>query len=215
MLLRFGSEQVRSQATVGGNLGTASPIGDLPPLLLALGASIDLVSLAKDGKTLNTRSLPLANYFIDYRKTQRADNELIHSVRIPLSNKSEVLRVYKVSKRMDDDISSVCAAIWMQLNTTENSATIVDVRLGFGGMAATPKRAAQAEDALRGTQLCEESIRAACVGLGNDFQPIGDARASAEYRTRIAENLLQRFLIEVHQPGEPTDIATFAVGFDS
>ena len=215
MLLRFGSEQVRAQATVGGNLGTASPIGDLPPLLLALGASIDLVSLNADDRTLATRNLPLADYFTGYRQTQRQDNEWIQSVRIPCPNDTEVLRVYKISKRMDDDISAVCAAIWLQWESADNPTTVRDVRLGFGGMAATPKQATAAEHALRGAKLDNQSIAAACAALAHDFKPIDDARASAQYRQRIAENLLQRFLIDVGQSNEPVDITAFAVGYES
>lgn len=218
MLLRFGSEQVRSQATVGGNLGTGSPIGDLPPLLLALGASINLVSLNADGQTLSTRTEPLADYFTGYRQTLLAKNEWIQSVSIPSPTEADVLRVYKISKRMDDDISSVCAAIWMQVDSVEAPQTITNVRLGFGGMAATPKRAVHAEEALLGGKLCDESIEAACSALSQDFQPIDDARASARYRQRVAANLLRRFIVELNQPDEPTSInalAAFAEGVES
>jgi len=211
MLLRFGSEQVRSQATIGGNLGTASPIGDLPPLLLALGASIDLVSLNADKNSLSTRTIELAGYFTGYRQTLIETNEWIQSVRIPLPTEADILRVYKISKRMDDDISSVCAAIWLQMD----SSTITDVRIGFGGMAAVPARATHAETALLGVKLCEESIAAASEGLAQDFQPIDDARASAQYRLYVAQNLLKRFFIECNQPDEPTDITALAAGLHS
>ena len=196
MLLRFGSEQVRSQATVGGNLGTASPIGDLAPLLLALGASITLVSLNSDSQGLNSRSILIADYFTGYRQTLRAQNEWIQSISIPLPEQTDILRVYKVSKRMDDDISSVCAAIWLRIDSVNTPATVTDVRLGFGGMAETPRRAKAAEAALHDAFVNDETIKAACAALCEDFQPIDDARASADYRQRIAANLLRRFFIE-------------------
>ncbi len=207
MLLRFGSEQVRSQATVGGNLGTASPIGDLPPLLLALGADIDLVSLDDRGEGLIRRTLALSEYFVGYRETQRAENEWIHSVRIPLLSANDELRVYKISKRVDDDISSVCAAIWMQLDTQSTPANVLDVRMGFGGMAAIPKRALEAEGVLRGAHFNDASIEAACLALSKDFQPIDDARSSAHYRQQVAANLLKRFYLELNSPQELSQLS--------
>jgi len=211
MLLRFGSEQVRSQATVGGNLGTASPIGDLPPLLLALNASIELVSLS-DTATLQTRILALSEYFTAYRQTKRRENEWIYAVHIPLASPEDVLRVYKVSKRMDDDISSVCAAIWLQIGKNKHvghrNIEVEDIRLAYGGMAAIPKRATQAEKALRQGSLNEETIAQAVLALLEDFQPIDDARASAEYRMRIAGNLLRRLQLELTQPDMAVHISS-------
>jgi len=206
MLLRFGSEQVRSQATIGGNLGTASPIGDLPPLLLALGADIELVSLDESGQQLQTRQLALSDYFLDYRKTQRADNEWIHRVSIPYLGAGDVLRVYKISKRLDDDISSVCAAIWIQTRDSSNGTVIEDLRLAFGGMAAIPKRAEATETELRGAILNQASIEAGISTLSQDFSPIDDARASADYRMQVAGNLLQRLLNEISNPDQLSDI---------
>ena len=215
MLLRFGSEQVRSQATVGGNLGTASPIGDLPPLLLALGASITLVSLNASGERLNTRAVPVDEYFTSYRQTQRAENEWIESICIPLPSQHDVLRVYKISKRLDDDISSVCAAIWMHIDSLEKPSRITNVRLGFGGMAAIPKRALNTEKALLEKALCAKTVEAACSSLTEDFQPISDARASAQYRLRVAKNLLRRFSLEMESTAEPIHLAEYVLGAES
>lgn len=206
MLLRFGSEQVRSQATVGGNLGSASPIGDLAPMLLALGASIELVSLSESHDGLSFRTLALSDYFVDYLKTQRADNEWIHAVHISNKSCEGVLRVYKVSKRMDDDISTVCAAIWVQFDSGDAPAKVKDVRIAFGGMAATPKRAVHVEKVLRGAAFSEEAVQSACAALDEDFAPISDVRASAQYRKHVARNLLQRFWLEHEQPGQATQI---------
>lgn len=214
MLLRFGSEQVRSQATVGGNLGTASPIGDLPPLLLALNASLDLVSLDATKDEVVTRNIPLADYFTGYRQTKRADNEWIQAVRIPLPGPSEHLRVYKISKRFDDDISSVCAALWVKLDTetpTENSV-IQAARFGFGGMAATPKRATNTEAAVAQQSLGALLSREVSEALVNDFQPISDARASAQYRGVVAGNLLKRFAHALYTPEQPLEIHSVTAG---
>ncbi len=203
MLLRFGSEQVRSQATVGGNLGSASPIGDLAPLLLALDASVVLVSLAPDGKTLNYKTHRLSEFFVGYCETLLENNEWIHSVRIPSQSSEGILRVYKVSKRMDDDISTVCAAIWMQLDQTHAPAKIMNVRIAFGGMAAIPKRATRVEENLQNAIFIEKNIDEACSALDEDFSPIGDVRSSASYRQQVAGNLLRRFWMECNQPDQP------------
>jgi len=206
MVLRFGSEQVRSQATVGGNLGSASPIGDLAPLLLALNANIELVSLSQGGNGLAYRTLALSSYFVGYCDTQRANNEWIHAVSIPNSSSAGDLRVYKVSKRMDDDISTVCAALWMQLDRSQTPATIIDARVGFGGMAATPKRAAHTERALLGEAFNEATIEQASRALRQDFAPINDVRGSALYRHQVAANLLKRFWLECEQSVQFTQI---------
>ncbi len=214
MLLRFGSEQVRSQATVGGNLGTASPIGDLPPLLLALNASIDLVSLNASGSEVVTRNIPLSDYFTAYRQTQRAQNEWIQAVRIPLPGPDEQLRVYKISKRFDDDISSVCAALWVKLDSdtpTENTKVIA-ARFGFGGMAAVPKRAKNTEASIVGQSLQTLLSPKTADALRNDFEPISDARASSHYRQVVAANLLKRFAHALCTPEQALEIHSVAAG---
>jgi len=211
MLLRFGSEQVRSQATIGGNLGTASPIGDLPPLLLSLDAGIELVSLNGSGDGLQHRTIPISEYFTGYRETLRQSDEWIYAVHIPVPTEKDVLRVYKVSKRMDDDISSVCASVWLQMSTDATGPVISDVRLAYGGMAAVPQRATDSESVLKGAVLNLETIDLACTALANDFQPISDARSSAAYRMQIAQNLLHRLAIELVDPNVLTDIGSLSV----
>jgi len=206
MLLRFGSEQVRSQATVGGNLGTASPIGDLPPLLLALNASIELIALPEGSSAPQTRIVALADYFTGYRETQRDSDEWIYAVHIPVLAPADTLRVYKISKRMDDDISSVCAAIWAQTIEKGGIRYIQNIRLAFGGMAALPMRANHTETVLQGSELTTTVIAKAAQALHQDFQPIDDARATASYRLQVAGNLLHRFQIELTEPDVLTDI---------
>lgn len=187
LLLRYGSDPVRNAGTLGGNLGSASPIGDLAPVLLALGAVVRL----QRGRDI--REVPIDDYFIDYRKTVLDGGEFIRDVRIDLPPKDALFAVHKVSKRRDDDISTVCAAFLVQRDA---AGVVQKVRSGFGGMAATPKRATHMEKALDGAMFDESSVSKACAAICQDFQPIGDARASAEYRLMLAGNLLRRVLVE-------------------
>lgn len=186
MLLRFGSDQVRNQATIGGNLGSASPIGDLPPLLLALDAQLTL----QCGDT--QRSLPLQEYFLGYRKTCLWPGEFIRHVSIPLPSSDSVFAVHKISKRTEDDISSVCLAIHLP----QHSGHTEDARIAFGGMAATPVRADAAETALNGKPFDQAAVTTAQARMAEELHPISDARASAGYRLQVAQNLLQRVLLE-------------------
>lgn len=188
MLLRFGSDQVRNQATIGGNIGSASPIGDLPPLLLALDATVTLQCAD------TVRSLPLQDYYLGYRQTCLNPGEFIRDVQIPLPSPENLLAVHKVSKRIEDDISSVCLAIHV---VQENGKTL-DARVAFGGMSATPVRVTGAESALIGQPFNQQSISAAQYAVANELTPISDARASAGYRMQVAQNLLQRVLLEAN-----------------
>ena len=131
LLQRFASLQIRNQGTLGGNIGNASPIGDSPPLLIALGAQIVLCK----GET--RRTLALEDYFIDYRVTARQESEFIEKIIVPRASVEQLFRAYKVSKRLDDDISAVCAAFNLRID----NGVIADARVAFGGMAAIPKRA--------------------------------------------------------------------------
>ncbi len=192
LLHRFGSRQVRNHATLGGNIANASPIADLPPALIALGARI---TLQQDNQL---RSMMLENYFIDYKKTALAISEFIRSVTVPpaapeTDGRVQKIRAYKISKRLDDDISAVCAVF----NVTLHDTVIEKVCIAFGGMAATPKRAAHSERALLDKTFDADVLTQAQHALREDFQPISDARASADYRIRVAQNLLQRFFIEI------------------
>lgn len=185
MLERLGSLQIRNRGTLGGNIANASPIGDMPPPLIALGAT--LVLDGPDGE----RQLPLESFFHDYKKTDLKPGEFIHSVRVPAPKDNEQLYIYKVSKRIDDDISAVLGAFRL---TIENG-TVSDCRLAFGGMAATPARAKKAEAALTGQPWNDASVTKTIEALAGDFTPLSDVRASASYRQQVAGNLLRRALL--------------------
>ncbi|QJD57475.1 xanthine dehydrogenase small subunit [Pseudomonas sp. gcc21] len=190
LLDRLASLQIRNRGTLGGNIANASPIGDMPPPLLALGA--ELVLDSAEGE----RRVALDDFFLRYRKTALRPQEFIRSVRIPTATQDDRLFIYKVSKRLDDDISAVLGAFWFRFAGNE----ILDCRLAYGGMAATPKRAQAAEAALRGQAFDEAAVSAAINALAQDFTPLSDARASASYRSQIAGNLLRRALLE-HRAG--------------
>ena len=193
MLRRYGSVQVRNAATIGGNIANGSPIGDGTPALIALDATLHL--RLRDTR----RTIPLQDFFIDYGKQDRAPGEFVESITVP--KQPDSLRCYKLSKRFDQDISAVCACLSIP---TENGV-ITTPRLAFGGMAAIPKRAAQAEAALTGQPMTEPVFRAAMEALRHDFTPLSDMRASARYRMRTAQNMLLRYLLE--STGAATDLA--------
>ena len=190
LLGRFGSRQVRNQGTLGGNIANASPIGDLPPVMLALGADVCLQSRR------GSRNMPLDGFFLGYRKTALDSGEFVRSIRIPLPTEGQFFRVYKVSKRLDDDISAVCIAINLMLETSAEQTRVVSARIGVGGMAAIPKRAPGCERELCDKPFIPSVIEAAAKALAEEFEPIDDARASAGYRTRVAQNLLKRCFLE-------------------
>ena len=188
VLRRLGSVHVRASGTIGGNIANGSPIADMPPLLIALGATLHL----RHGDA--TRQLPLEDFFLAYGKQDRLPGELVWQVDVPKLRANESLRAYKISKRFDQDISAVMAAFKFE----RAGRNIASARLAFGGMAATPKRAAIAEAALIGASLDEEaSWSKAIAALAKDFQPIGDMRASAAYRMDVAQGLLKKALLEV------------------
>jgi xanthine dehydrogenase small subunit len=186
LLGRLGSRQIRNQGTFGGNIANASPIGDTPPVLLALDAQLHLRGL------FGTRTLLLSQFFTGYRTTALRQGEFIESVEIPKLKTHEVLKVYKISKRFDDDISAVCFALWLKMD----GDVIVDVRIGCGGMAATPARAYKTENGLRGKVFDEAAVQAAGAALASDFQPLDDLRASAAYRLAVTANLVRRAWLE-------------------
>lgn len=191
LLERLGSRQIRNQGTLGGNIANASPIGDTPPVLLALDARVHLRSL------FGTRTLPLSQFFTGYRTTALRQGEFIEAVEIPKLKSDEVLKVYKISKRFDDDISAVCFALWVKMD----GDVIADVRIGCGGMAATPARALKTENVLRGKTFDEAAVQAAGAALARDFQPLDDLRASAAYRLAVTANLLHRAWLEWRSGG--------------
>ena len=183
---RIGGWQIRNMGTVGGNIANGSPIADLPPVLIALGAELVL------RKGRERRAMPLEAYFLDYGRQDRAPGEFVEGVRVPVPAEDARLGFYKVSKRRDEDISSVCAGLMVRVR----DGCIEEARLAFGGMAATPKRAEAAEAALRGRAWGEPAFEAAEQALERDFTPISDWRASAEYRALVARNLLKRFYLD-------------------
>ncbi len=185
LLLRFGSDQVRNQATIGGNIGSASPIGDLPPLLMALDATLTL----RCGDT--SRTVPINDYFTGYRQTVLQEGEFVLQVTIPLPAHDSLIAVHKISKRTEDDISSVCMAIHLP----QNNGVTQGARVAFGGMAAKPVRAVNTEQALEGSRFDQVTVHAAQAALATELHPIDDARASAGYRLQVAINLLQRVLL--------------------
>ena len=202
MLLRFGSEQVRNQGTVGGNIVNASPVGDLPPLLMALDAILEL----QCGET--TRRININDFYHAYKQTALNDNEFLRSVRIPLPTAETQMFVHKISKRLDDDISAVLGVFCLQMQ----QSTITDARIAFGGMAATPARASHLENCLRGKDFTEACLQNAMQALSNDFSPISDARASAAYRQKVAANLVKRCYLSVHDVAAPTHVSDYVGG---
>ncbi len=192
LLRRFASEQVRQAATIGGNIANGSPIGDGPPALIAMGATLTL----RLGDT--RRSLPLEEFFLDYRKQDRRPGEFVESVSLPKS--APGLVCYKLSKRFDQDISAVCGCF----NLTVEGSKIASARIAFGGMAGVPKRALALEAALTGAPFTEEAVTAALPSLAEDFAPMSDMRASAAYRMQAAQAMALRYLRE--RSGEPVSV---------
>jgi xanthine dehydrogenase iron-sulfur cluster and FAD-binding subunit A len=195
MLRFFGARQIKNRGTIGGNLCTASPIGDLAPTLLALDARLHLASASGE------RVVSIDQFFLGYRQTCLQDQELLVAVELPTLDPQLVhhQRTYKVSKRQELDISSISAAFSVSLRAHQDgSFEVVQARLAYGGMAATPARANQAESALRGMMWSERQVELAAQALSQDFTPITDHRATAWYRGEVAANLLRGFWLEVH-----------------
>ena len=186
LLHRFASLQIRNQGTLGGNIGNASPIGDAPPVLMALNARLVL------RKGEQRRELPIEDYFLDYKKTAQQTSEFIEKIIVPKPAADQHFKVYKLSKRLDDDISAVCGAF----NLTIVGGMISEARIAFGGMAAVPKRAAACERELLNKPWNQATVKAAMKALSGDFEPLSDFRASKEYRSKTATNLLYKFFIE-------------------
>ncbi len=192
MLEVFGSRQIRNVATLGGNIGTASPIGDTLPVLMALHAEIQLRSIRA------TRRVPIDEFFTGYRSTACKEDELITGVTLPDVPAATRVLSYKVSRRQDLDICSVSAGFRIALNAR---GAIQDILLAYGGMAATPARATKTESFLRGRPWTRDVVESAMGMIGSDFTPLTDVRGSAEYRLTVARNLLLKFWDETaHSP---------------
>jgi xanthine dehydrogenase small subunit len=191
---RFGSPPVRNSGTLCGNLANGSPIGDATPVLMALGAELELRRGAE------VRRVPLERFYLGYQRKDLQAGEFIVSVLVPPPRTDEWVGAYKLSKRFDQDISAVCAAFAVRVA----DGRIVSARLAFGGMAAVVARAARTERALIGAAWSEASIVRASACLAEDFTPLSDLRASSAFRLQSARNLLRRFYVEQTQPGVAT-----------
>ncbi|XHB99446.1 xanthine dehydrogenase small subunit [Nitratireductor sp. ac15] len=194
---RIGGEQVRNMGTIGGNIANGSPIGDTPPPLIALGATLTL------RKGSARRTIPLEDFFIDYGKQDRAPGEFVEAVHVPVPDAASRFAVWKISKRRDEDITAVLGAF----DLTIADGRVEAARIAYGGMAATPKRAKAVEAALVGKAWTEETVEAALSAYEKDFQPISDMRASADYRMMAAKNLLRRFYVE--SMGNPANLSRY------
>ncbi|MBN4051525.1 xanthine dehydrogenase small subunit [bacterium AH-315-M05] len=190
MLYVFGSRQIRNLATLGGNLGSASPISDTPPVLMAYEAIIILESV--DGK----REIPAVDFITGYRTTKMKSNEIITAVRIPKLRNGKLVKSYKISKRKDLDISTVSGSFRLELDETN---TVNDILLVYGGMAAMIKRAEKAEEFLIGKQWDRETVEQAMELINEEFTPISDARSGEEGRKVMARNLLLKFWSETNK----------------
>jgi xanthine dehydrogenase small subunit len=203
MFRRFASVPVRNAATLVGNVANGSPIGDSMPALIALDARVKL----RQGSTV--REIALADLYLDYMKNALQAGEFIEAIQIPAREEAIQLRCYKLCKRFDQDISAVCMAIALRLD----GDSVAEIRIALGGMAAIPKRAALTEQLLKGSKWDEPTVTAAMQKLAEDFAPLSDMRASADYRSRASANLLYRFYLET-RPEEALDaeaVNVFAV----
>ncbi|EAR10078.1 Xanthine dehydrogenase, iron-sulfur cluster and FAD-binding subunit A [Reinekea sp. MED297] len=182
MFHRLGSKQIRHSGTLGGSLGNASPIGDPAPLLLALQADLQLVGPG------GSRWVPVSEFFLAYRETVLKDDEVIASVRVPKRRPSQALYCYKISKRIEDDISTVLLVLSFDIT----DGHMHNVRSGFGGMAAIPMSSESLNAALEGQPLTLDTLEQAGQVLADDFNPMSDVRATRQYRLQVCQNLLLR-----------------------
>jgi xanthine dehydrogenase small subunit len=201
--LRFASPPIRNAGTMGGNVANGSPIGDAPPILMALDGLIEL------RKGERVRRMQLDSFYIDYMKNHLEPGEFVQGIAVPLAVASREVRAYKISKRFDCDISALCAGLSIELD----AGHVKTVRLAFGGLAATVKRSALAEAAMLGQPWTQATVNAAKAALAQDFKPLSDMRASAAYRSQVAQNLLQRFWLETRaeNPLPSTVTSVFSV----
>ena len=186
VLKRYGSLQIRNVGTIAGNIATASPIGDTLPLLLTLDAKIVVQGLKQ------TKIFSLNKFFISYRKTKLKKGEFIYSIKIPI-NKNKIFKAYKISKRFDDDISSVCGSFSFLINKNK----ITKVAIAYGGMSEIPKRATTIEKKLINSEFSENTFSKAVNLINKDFSPLDDMRASKNYRINVAKNLLLKAFYEI------------------
>lgn len=190
LVRRIGGVQVRNAGTIGGNIANGSPIGDMPPALIALGAELSL------RRGTGRRTLALEDFFLGYGKQDLAPGEFVESVRIPRPGAGALIRIVKLSKRFDSDISGVCGAFALRIE----DGIVTHARIAFGGMAGIPARAPGCEAALTGQAWTEDTIEAAARALSTDYQPLDDLRGSADYRQKVAANLLRRMWAGQSEP---------------
>ncbi|HKJ16266.1 MAG TPA: xanthine dehydrogenase small subunit [Xanthomonadales bacterium] len=186
MLTRLGGLQVRNAGTIGGNIANGSPIGDMPPPLMVLRSKLVLTS------SKGSREIDLEDFFIEYGTQDLQPGEFVHKIRMPLPQTDSFFRVYKVSKRSDQDITAVLGAFVLRLKDKE----VQEIRIAYGGMAGVPARATAAEKIVSGAPWDESTVAKACEALTEDFKPLSDWRASADYRMLSARNLLKRLYLE-------------------
>ena len=196
LIRRIASTQIRNCGTIGGNIANGSPIGDMPPALIALGAQLHLRS--KEG----LREILLEDFFIEYGQQDLKPGEFVEAVFLPRQRPESHFATYKISKRFDQDISAVCGAFHLTLNGN----TVKDIRICYGGMAGTPRRAYKTEQELDGADWIEASIASAMLKMSEDYQPLSDMRASSQYRMLAAQNLLRKFYIETTTADRATRI---------
>jgi xanthine dehydrogenase small subunit len=201
---RFAGLPVRNSGTLGGNVANGSPIGDSMPLLIALGANVVLMGMR------GHRELRLEDLYTGYRKNVMTADEVLAWIKVPKAAPQEFSRVFKISKRFEDDISAVCLA----LNLHIAEGVVTHASIGVGGVAATPVRATQTQAALRGQHWNPATVQSAMHVLRGEFTPISDMRASAAYRTEVLGNLLQRFWLE-SQGGSGTSLESLAMEGDA
>ena len=201
--LRFASPPIRNAGTMGGNVANGSPIGDSPPILMALDAQIEL----RQGERV--RRMPLQDFYIDYMKNHLEAGEFVQAVAVPLAAFARQVRGYKISKRFDCDISALCAGMAIELA----GGTVQSIRLAYGGMAGIVKRAAHAEAAVLGQPWTQATVRSAQQAMKQDYQPLTDMRASDGYRLQVAQNLIERLWLETRAeaPLAARDTSVFSV----
>jgi xanthine dehydrogenase small subunit len=201
LVRRIAGLQVRNAGTIGGNIANGSPIGDMPPALIALGATVSL----RHGDA--RRTVPLENFFLRYGVQDRAPGEFVESLHVPRPAPATLIRIVKLSKRFDSDISAVCGAFCL----TIAGGIVTQARIAFGGMAGIPARAPQAETALTGQPWNETNVETAAEALARDYAPLSDLRGSSAYRVTVAANLLRRLWIQ-QASGEPMSVLELADG---
>lgn len=201
LIARIGGDQVRNMGTVGGNVANGSPIGDTPPPLIALGATMTL----RKGDV--RRSIPVEDFFIDYGKQDRAKGEFVEALHVPLPKPNAMFAVHKISKRQDEDITAALGAF----HVVVKDGVVASACIAYGGMAATPKRARTVEAALIGKPWTQATIEAAMLAYEADYTPLSDMRASADYRMLVAKNLLMRFYLENSGTTAPIRVSRYEV----